>query len=59
MADAMLVRVYGEKPIDWAGGFDLQKMNDRRITYIAALKAAGRGDLASLMAFVTPKGANQ
>jgi restriction system protein len=40
MADAMLERVYGEKPIDWAGGHDLQKMNDRRITYIAALKSA-------------------
>jgi Fic-DOC domain mobile mystery protein B len=30
MADSVLGRVYGEKPIDWAGGYDLQKMNKRR-----------------------------
>jgi hypothetical protein len=26
----VLDRVYGEKPIDWAGGHDLKKMNERR-----------------------------
>jgi Fic-DOC domain mobile mystery protein B len=51
MADTMLTRVYSVNPIDWAGGQDLQKMNNRRVTYIAAFKAADRGDLAPLLAF--------
>ena len=51
MADAVLERVYGAQPIDWAGGHDLQKMNVRRIEYIAALKAADGGDYAPLLAF--------
>ncbi len=55
MADTMLVRIYGAKPIDWSGGHDLQKMNDRRKTYITALKAADRGDLTPLLAFATPR----
>src|SRR5262245_41689226 len=38
MADTVLDRVYGAKPIDWAGGHDLQKMNERRAAYIAALR---------------------
>jgi Fic-DOC domain mobile mystery protein B len=52
MADAVLESIYGEAAIDWAGGHDLQKMNDRRSAYIAALKSADWGDLAPLMAFV-------
>jgi len=52
MADVVLARVYGAKPIDWAGGYDLQKMNDRRAAYIAALKAADRGDIGPLIAFI-------
>jgi len=28
MADAVLDRIYKAKPIDWAGGYDLQKMNE-------------------------------
>jgi Fic-DOC domain mobile mystery protein B len=55
MADAALDRVYKAKPIDWAGGHDLQKMNDRRDAYIAALKAADRGDIGPLMAFIGPR----
>jgi Fic-DOC domain mobile mystery protein B len=51
MADAILDRVYGTRPIDWAGGHDLQKMNARRAAYIAALKAADGGDYAPLLAF--------
>lgn len=54
MADTVLRRVYGAEPIDWAGGHDLQKMNDRRKAYIAALRAADRGDLDPLLAFVAP-----
>ena len=55
MADAMLDRVYNEKPIDWAGGHDLQKMSGRRTAYIAALKAADQGDIGPLMEFVGPR----
>lgn len=51
MADAILTQVYGKDPIDWAGGHDLQKMNDRRKIYIAALRAADRGDFGPLLAF--------
>jgi Fic-DOC domain mobile mystery protein B len=55
MADAVLERTYKAEPIDWAGGYDLQKMNDRRATYIAALKAADRGDMGPLIAFIGPR----
>lgn len=54
MADAILDRVYGTKPIDWAGGHDLQKMNVRRNAYIAALKSADAGDYAPLLHFCNP-----
>jgi Fic-DOC domain mobile mystery protein B len=57
MADAVLKHVYGVKPIDWAGGHDLQKMNERRAAYIAALKAADNGDFAPLLAFAVPDSA--
>jgi Fic-DOC domain mobile mystery protein B len=53
MADTVLTVVLNEKPIDWAGGVDLQKMSDRRTEYIAALRAADAGDLAPLLSFVT------
>jgi Fic-DOC domain mobile mystery protein B len=52
MADTVLSAVYGAKPIDWTGGHDLQKLSARRTGYIAALRAADRGDLAPLLAFV-------
>jgi Fic-DOC domain mobile mystery protein B len=52
MADTVLQRIYGAEPIDWAGGHDLQKMNDRRAAYIAALKAADHEDYAPLIAFI-------
>jgi Fic-DOC domain mobile mystery protein B len=55
MADAALARVYGAEAIDWAGGHDLQKMNGRRAAYIAALKAADRGDILPLMRFIGPR----
>jgi Fic-DOC domain mobile mystery protein B len=51
MADAILDRVYGSKPIDWAGGHNLQKMNVRRADYIAALKAADGGNYSPLFIF--------
>jgi Fic-DOC domain mobile mystery protein B len=52
MADTVLTRVYKVASIDWAGGYDLQKMNERRTAYIAALKAADRGEMRPLMKFV-------
>ncbi len=55
MADAMLDRVYKAKPIDWAGGHDLQKIGERRTAYIAALKAADQGDLDPLLQFIGPR----
>jgi Fic-DOC domain mobile mystery protein B len=51
LADAVLNRVHGAKAIDWAGGHDLQRMNARRTAYIAALRAADRGDFRPLMDF--------
>lgn len=59
IADAMLAKTYGAETIDWAGGHDLQKMNSRRETYIAALKAADAGNLAPLMAFAAPRADKQ
>ena len=52
MADTVLDRVYKAKPIDWTGGHDLQKMNERRTAYIAALKAADQDDIGPLMKFI-------
>jgi Fic-DOC domain mobile mystery protein B len=54
MADIVLDRVYRAKPIDWAGGYDLQKMGERRTAYIAALKAADNDDIGPLMEFIGP-----
>jgi len=51
-ADALLEKVYGEAPIDWSGGYDLQKMNDRRQDYISALRAADAGEYELLFEFV-------
>ena len=48
MADMVLTRVYGEKPIDWAGGHDLQKMNERRAAYIAALNGRLRTNIGNV-----------
>ena len=55
MADAMLDRVYKAKPIEWAGGHDLQKIGERRTAYIAALKAVDRGDINPLLQFIGPR----
>ena len=55
MADAVLERVYKANPIDWSGGHDLQKMDARRIAYIAALKAADQDDIVPLLEFIGPR----
>jgi Fic-DOC domain mobile mystery protein B len=52
MADALLAKIFSESRIDWAGGYDLQTMNERRNTYIQALRDADRGDYQALLTFV-------
>lgn len=52
MADVFLEKRLGQPRIDWAAGHDLQSMNERRVDYIAALRAADKGDYGPLLAFV-------
>ncbi|MGS2718466.1 mobile mystery protein B [Eionea flava] len=52
MADAILTKLLNEPAIDWAGGYRLEAMNERRDQYIAALRAADRHDLRALLKFV-------
>lgn len=52
MADVVLERIYGVNGVDWAAGSNLQRMNERRARYIAALKAADTYDIGPLLAFV-------
>lgn len=52
MADGILMHILGEPGIDWTGGQDLQRPNDRRTSYIKALRDADRGDFAALLLFV-------
>ncbi len=52
MSDAILTKLMNEPAIDWAGGHRLETMNERRREYIAALKAADKGDLTDLLNFV-------
>jgi len=51
MADALLTKVLEKKPIDWAGGHDLQAIGARRKEYIAALRQADGGNYAPIFAF--------
>lgn len=52
LADAILTWRLNEKPIDWAGGYDLQRMNQRRHDYINALCEADSGNLTPLFNFI-------
>lgn len=52
MADAILTKLMGEPAIDWAGGYKLERMNERRDQYIAALRAADKHDFTKLLEFV-------
>ncbi len=52
MADAILTKLMGEPAIDWAGGYKLENMNERRDQYIAALRAADKHDFSKLLEFV-------
>ncbi len=51
-ADAVLDKLFGHPPIEWADGFDLQADSERRKAYIAALRAADTGTFDPLFAFV-------
>lgn len=51
IADALLSKLYNLPAIDWAGGYDLGSMNDRRKQYIHALRQADRGDYQALFEF--------
>lgn len=52
MADAVLTKLFNEPAIDWAGGYRLEAMNERRDQYIAALRAADGHDISALLEFV-------
>ena len=52
MADAILMKLMDEPLIDWAGGYKLEAMNERRDQYINALQAADGHDFAQLLEFV-------
>lgn len=52
MADAVLTKLLHEPAIDWAGGYRLEAMNERRDQYIAALRAADGHDMSALLEFV-------
>jgi len=52
MADAMLTKLMDAPVIDWAGGYKLEKMNERRNQYIEALRAADGHDFSALLKFV-------
>ena len=55
MADVLLTEVLGKESIDWAGGHNLQAMNERRQAYIHALRRADVGDYGALMDFIGGK----
>jgi Fic-DOC domain mobile mystery protein B len=52
MADAVLTKLMNEPAIDWAGGYKLESMNERREQYIAALRAADGHEFSGLLNFV-------
>ena len=52
MADAVLTKLMDEPAIDWAGGYKLEQMNERRDQYISALRSTDGHDLTALLKFV-------
>ena len=52
MADAILTKLIDAPAIDWAGGYKLEAMNERRDQYIVALRAADQHDFSKLLEFV-------
>ncbi len=54
LADALLVKSFGLREIDWAQGIKLQSINLRRKLYIEALRQADKGDYTALLRFIRP-----
>lgn len=54
-ADALLQKRFKAPPIDWSGGADLTRNNQRRKQYIAALRAADLHDYGPLLDFAGPR----
>lgn len=52
MADAILTKLMNEEEIDWAGGYTLDTMNERRTQYISALRDADGHNFDALLEFV-------
>jgi len=50
-ADALLEKRFKAPPIDWSGGADLTRNNQRRTQYILALRAADLQDYRPLLVF--------
>ena len=50
--DLYLERHFGHAPIAWAHGFDLRADREKRVMYIAALRAADKEEYAPLLDFV-------
>jgi Fic-DOC domain mobile mystery protein B len=53
MADALLTRQLGKVPLNWANGFNLNNMNERRKQYILALRAGDKGDYSKLIGLLS------
>ena len=51
-ADEFLKQYFDRRPIEWASGHDLQRDNERRETYIDALRRADLGHFDELLQFV-------
>ena len=56
MADSILIKLFSLPAIDWAGGYDMQSMNERRQQYIQALRAADREDYSLILDFAKTAG---
>jgi Fic-DOC domain mobile mystery protein B len=52
MADTILTKIMDKPAIDWAGGYRLEAMNERRDQYIRALRSADGHDFNQLLEFV-------
>ena len=52
MADALLIKIFEQPPIDWAGDHDLETIGLQRSEYISALRAADQEEYAPLLSFV-------
>jgi len=51
MSDCILTKIYNEKPINWSGGYEPHRMQERRKLYINVLRAADKGNYAPLLEF--------